>query len=92
MCVLTLNVPCSYVCIRPGGGKDSDIVLTYPAHDPQSLSEYFGSALTLAEKDRYVVNSAYVCSLTYHLSALRRTSTSFHTSSATTVARLIAAP
>ena len=36
---------CSYVCINPGGGPGSDIILSYPQHDPQSIKEYFGVAM-----------------------------------------------
>ena len=34
-----------YVCITPGGGAGSDLVLTYPQHDPSNIREYFGLAM-----------------------------------------------
>jgi hypothetical protein len=40
------------VCITPGGGKGSDLVLTYPSSDPSSLKEYFGMVM---EEDRRCV-------------------------------------
>lgn len=49
----TLAAHRSYVCITPGGGKGSDLVLTYPSADPSSLKEYFGMMM---EEDRRCVD------------------------------------
>ena len=43
---------CSYVCITPYTQAEDDLVLTYPARDPQTLSEYFG----LLQSDSRKVN------------------------------------
>lgn len=48
------------MCITPGGGPASDLVLTYPAHDPSTLSEYFGMAMDAANGRKLAVNGDYV--------------------------------